>query len=191
MHYQQLVKRNGRMPRKAFRGDYIKNAVEFIGPFDNCVCVPLTSGRHAIIDSDDFDSIRGVYWQFLDGYAVNTVRINGKRQKLSMHTLIAKRPDGYQVDHINGNRADNRKTNLRICTAQQNHFNRKPVNGKLKGVSLKGERWIAQIKINGKNHRIGSFNAPEEAALAYDMVAAENFGAFAYLNFPKENNHVQ
>lgn len=96
------------------------------------------------------------------------------------------------VDHVNGNGLDNRRCNLRVCTPQQNAFNSKPVRGsrsKFKGVKYNTackNKWTARIRINGKQVDIGRFETEEEAARAYDKVAKEVQGDFAWLNFPNE-----
>ena len=90
------------------------------------------------------------------------------------------------VDHINGDRADNRISNLRAATHKQNSQNTKAIGGlsKYKGVCYRSDRskWVAGI--DGK--RIGSFNTEAEAAKAYDDQAQINHGEFAKLNFPNE-----
>jgi len=91
------------------------------------------------------------------------------------------------VDHINLNRADNRFSNLRKCTMSQNLFNRNKnvfrKNGeKYKGVCLVREKYKAQIKTNGKNVYIGSYETEEQAAEAYNEYAKKLGGRFALLN---------
>ena len=87
------------------------------------------------------------------------------------------------LDHINGDRADNRISNLRLATASQNQANRHRTVGQsgLKGVSFhsKTGRWRATIK----NQHIGLFDTPEAAARAYDHAAQSTWGSFAALNF--------
>ena len=101
-----------------------------------------------------------------DGYKI--VRIDDKMYKL--HRVIAYLFLGLdienknkQIDHINGNRSDNRLENLRIVNNQQNHFNQT----KAKGYSKRGNKFIAYIKINGKSIHLGCFNTEEEAHNAY------------------------
>jgi hypothetical protein len=91
------------------------------------------------------------------------------------------------LDHINGDRADNRIVNLRAATHQQNMVNRaaarKNKSG-LKGVRQRGERWLAQITLNRRGVFLGSFATAEAAAAAYGAAAARSHGPF--LNLGKE-----
>lgn len=86
-----------------------------------------------------------------------------------------------QVDHKNGVRNDNRIDNLRICTNQQNSYNRRPDNGAvgLKGVTEKSGRYRARIHNHGRDLHLGDFDTPEEAHAAYCAAAADLFGEFA------------
>jgi hypothetical protein len=92
-----------------------------------------------------------------------------------------------EVDHINCNRIDNRKSNLRHATRSQNVRNTIPrtdTSSKFKGVHWHkaSKKWMTRIYINGKRKFIGSFNNEYDAALAYNAAAAEHYGEFARLN---------
>jgi hypothetical protein len=96
-------------------------------------------------------------------------------------------PDGLVIDHIDGCRYNNKLENLRVCTFQQNHFNRgKQANNKsgFKGVSWhkQKQKWVAQIKIDGKNKFLGFFIDPEVAYAKYCEVALDRYGEFAKLD---------
>lgn len=110
-----------------------------------------------------------------------------------MHqAIIGAAPKGYVIDHINGNKLDNRRSNLRFVTHQQNTFNSKPktnVSGRLcrsrfKGVTWRGDRhkWRSCITIDRKRHYIGLYDTEEEAAIAYNNAAIILFGEYANLN---------
>jgi hypothetical protein len=93
------------------------------------------------------------------------------------------------IDHANGNRSDNRWTNLRSATRNENAQNKRPTTGatsRFLGVcwSTKERRWIAQIHAEGKNRRVGCYADEVQAARAYDAAATLHFGPFANLNFP-------
>ena len=90
-------------------------------------------------------------------------------------------PDGY-LDHINGDRHDNRIANLRPATRSQNHGNsRRPRNNTsgFKGVIKFRTKWLAQITKNNRNIYLGTFNTPEAAHAAYCEAAQKLFGEFA------------
>ncbi len=104
-----------------------------------------------------------------------------------MHNLIMCPPEGLYVDHINGNGLDNRRSNLRIVTKQQNTFNSAHKGGtsKYKGVCLEKESgmWKAYITKDGKKKSIGRFALEDDAARAYDNEAISLFREHAKLNF--------
>lgn len=150
----------------------------------------LTQGRVAIVDDEDYDLLMQYSWQVEKRrlYAVgNTKGSIKERKRLRMHRLIMDAPADMQVDHINGDGLDNRKCNLRICSNSQNMMNgRKRKNGtsKYKGVSYfkRDGRWRAVISNFGKYTHIGYFDTEEEAAMAYNEIARNIFGEFAWLN---------
>ena len=104
-----------------------------------------------------------------------------------MHRLVINAQKGTMVDHINRNRLDNRKENLRLCTMQENRRNSAKKKGSaspFKGVMRVTHRpaWRAFIKYDDKNHYLGYFKSEVEAAQAYNEAAKEHFGEFAVLN---------
>lgn len=91
-------------------------------------------------------------------------------------------PDGYEIDHRDTNKQNNRIENLRLATRQQNLFNRKvfsKTQSGFKGVSKDKNVWRAQITINYKTVHLGSFSTVKRAALAYQQKATEIHGEFA------------
>jgi len=92
--------------------------------------------------------------------------------------------DGYQIDHINHNRADNRIENLRLATNKQNNQNksvRKDSETKIKGVYWRQDtkKYRAKIKINGKENHLGYFDTSEEASIAYQEASKKLHGEFS------------
>jgi len=88
----------------------------------------------------------------------------------------------HTVDHINGDKRDNRWCNLRCATFSQNSANAKPKIGRssaFKGVSRTRKRWQAHIKIGGKSLYLGSFDDEESAHAAYARASEEIFREFA------------
>ena len=114
--------------------------------------------------------------------------------KLLSRTLMGN-PVGQVVDHINHNTLDNRKCNLRVCTASENSYNCRGSltrKGKYKGVypnsnnehaKLRSRRtWWATITQKKKKFYLGTFKTEREAASAYNVAAKHLFGKFAYFN---------
>ena len=152
--------------------------------------IPLTQGKFAIVDAEDYDRLSKYKWcANKSRRSYYAVRSNGQRQ-IRMHRMITSAPKGLFVDHINHNGLDNRKTNLRLCTESQNNLNRRPYGktSRYKGVSRhkKTNRYLAAICYQGKRFHLGTFRDEVDAAKAYDKKARELFGQFAYLNFPEE-----
>ena len=95
---------------------------------------------------------------------------------------------GSEVDHINRDKLDNRRSNLRLVTHTQNCVNaslRVTNTSGFKGVNFyRGKYWRAYIRVNYRHISLGFFPTAEAAARAYDEAAREHFGEFAFLNFP-------
>lgn len=103
-----------------------------------------------------------------------------------MHRIIAGAPVGLQVDHINRNRLDNRRCNLRLTDQVGNARNCGPNRRSAqpyKGIRRVGRRWGATLKCEGVPCCISPFDTAEEAAVAYDLLAIALFGEFAGTNF--------
>lgn len=92
---------------------------------------------------------------------------------------------GQYVDHINGNKLDNRKSNLRICSNAENCRNSRGTGkNRFKGVFWVANRWMAQIAVDRKTIYLGRFKDEEQAARAYDKAARKHHKEYARLNFP-------
>lgn len=151
--------------------------------------IELTRGKFAIIDDDDYFWIKAWKWSCNDqGYARRIRKVKGKCHEVRMHRAIVAAPLGLDVDHIDGNRLNNRKSNLRLSTRSQNHFNRKPrqkTASGYKGVSWSKDRWMVRVVIGGRSKNIGKFNCKHDAAEAYNAAASREYGEFAKLNIIK------
>jgi HNH endonuclease/AP2 domain-containing protein len=147
---------------------------------------PMPCGRVFKFDLDDYEKVDRHPWQS-NRYGYARACIGTKKQNILLHRFLLDAPTTLEVDHINGNRLDNRRSNLRLSTSQTNAWNRRPKNGnRFKGIRRRTQkRWLASIYFENKQITIGNFDSPEEAARAYDVKAKELFGEFARLNFPK------
>jgi DNA-directed RNA polymerase subunit L len=138
-----------------------------------------------IIDDEDFTLLSKYKWYLdKDGYARCYYRKNDKPTTMAMHRIVLNDPK-EMIDHINHNKLDNRKINLRLCNSAQNNMNKKKLKGtsKYKGVRLYSNgKWRAQIQFNKKFYSLGYYFNEIDAALAYNNKAKEFFGEFAVLN---------
>jgi hypothetical protein len=136
--------------------------------------------KYAIVDDEDFEHLNKFHW-FLSnrGYAY---RSSGGKSLL-MHKEVLVCDEGKVVDHINGDKLDNRRSNLRQATHAENMRNRKmQVNNKsgFRGVHQKKKDglWYAQIKVNGIQKFLGSFKNPLDASVAYEKESQKEYGEF-------------
>jgi hypothetical protein len=143
--------------------------------------------KHYIIDACDMERVQVYRWYITsDGYMETGI----DKKNVRLHRFLLNVTDRKQcVDHINGQKLDNRKANLRLCTQRQNCQNRQTrcnSSSFYKGVSWdrSNNKWRARIYISGNPKFLGNFTDNEEAARAYDKAAREYFGEFACVNFP-------
>jgi len=158
--------------------------------------IPLTQGKVALVDDEDFEWLNQWKWTAYiprSGHTVYAYRHihdgHAYKRSIRMHRLIMGVEDdpSRNVDHINHNGLDNRRSNLRFATQQQNLQNaRKRRSGvcSFKGVRKRPKRnWQAYITLEGRFVTLGSFPTAEQAARAYDAAARKHFGSFACCNF--------
>ncbi len=155
--------------------------------------IKLSKGKETIVDDDMYDELNKYNWIYSDyenskyGYALRNISIDGNRKGIMMHRVVNNTPDGYYTDHLNRDRLDNRRENLRTCTISQNSqnssLNRKNTSG-YRGVSWSkiSNKWLAYINYAKKRVHIGFFDNKNDAATAYNNKAIELFGEFAAIN---------
>ncbi|MDR6393480.1 AP2 domain-containing protein [Paraburkholderia phenoliruptrix] len=149
--------------------------------------IQLPHGSVAIVDDEDFDRVNSYRWYMTgNGYARTNKNVGGLQRGMAMHRFILEIQTGDEriVDHIDGNRLNNQKANLRICTHAQNLRNQKRRRDNTtgyKGVTfdVKAGRFHAQIRNNGARKHLGHFDTAEEAHAAYCAAALELHGEFA------------
>lgn len=164
--------------------------------------IPLTKGKVAIVDDEDFERVsrhkwlasRGARTWYAHATEMQVVDGSKKRVTLAMHRIVLSPLPWQIVDHVNHDGLDNRRQNLRTCFKGENIANapkkRTPYSSKFKGVNWKKQqqRWVAQITAGRRVIHLGLYATEEDAAKAYDRAAIQYFGEFACLNFPETVN---
>lgn len=146
------------------------------------------------VDDDMYEYLSQWKWGFDGRYAYRREILERlgprkiKYKKIYLQKVVNQTPDGMDTDHINCDKLDNRKENLRSVTRSQNNANMpkiaKKCSSRFKGVCWHKQRgkWKAEIKLNGVKKHLGVFLTEEEAAEAYNKAALERFGNHARLN---------
>jgi len=139
------------------------------------LCKIFLGGRHPVLlDSRDYKKMKQMKWKLArrgnNSYAQNY-------RGVLMHRLIMNAPEGLEADHVNGNGLDNRRSNLRLCTRQQNSWN--TVRAKGYFLERASGKWRVQITHFGKKIHVGLFTSAAKARQAYIMAKKKYHGAYA------------
>jgi hypothetical protein len=159
----------------------------FAGEVDAHVTKPrlldLPHGYQTVIDEADWPSIASLtLYRGTNGYVYFSQWRDGRSQPQTLHSLLMQPPKGTHVDHINGDKLDNRRANLRVVSPSVNQANRRrrhPRNTSgVRGVGLfqGGPKWRAQITVDRKVRHLGLFDTLEEAAEARRIAEIEAWG---------------
>lgn len=153
--------------------------------------IALTNSDDVVHVSDaDYDRCRRHRWR------MHTANASGKpyaRAEIAGRTIYMHRwivgperiPIGYRVDHVDGHGLHNWRSNLRVCSQNDNNHHQAAYGlVPYKGVTKQGG-FLARIQCDGERRRLGVFATAYEAAIAYDVAAYAMFGEFAWLNFPE------
>lgn len=145
--------------------------------------------REFYVDKEDFDKIKDYRWHIDSaGYVASVIN----KKIIRMHRLIID-TEYEHIDHIHGRdtRNDNRRSNLRPCTHSENLCNRGLDTNNTTGAKgvykTKSGRYAAAITKDGQQFHLGTFDTIKEAADAYDKMAINLHGEFAFLNNYDEN----
>lgn len=159
--------------------------------------IPLTQGKVALIDDEDFARVSLLTWRVGKGsgksrviwYARAMLPRNGQKQRqVLLHRYILGLAAVVPVvDHADDDGLNCQKSNLRICTHAQNLAKRRPwAKSGWKGVYAVFHRgvikWQSAIFVDSRKIYLGLFDAPELAALAYNEAARQYHGKFARIN---------
>lgn len=170
-----------------------------VNPHDTAdapVRIPLSSRKYpnlfALVDAEDADRVLAEK-NWTPKFARSGViyaRSGRSRSQIHLHRFVlGLSPCDLDVDHINGNGLNNRRSNLRVCSQQQNQVNTsypRSSTSRFRGVrwSNGSRKWCATSSLNGKKKHLGYFVDEWEAALVYDKFRADHFGDFARPNIP-------
>lgn len=149
--------------------------------------IPLARGYEAVVDAADVPLVSGRVWNIQTTpwniYAHCADRSTGRRRLIKLHRLLMGEPEGLEIDHIDGDGLNNRRSNLRCATTAQNQYNQRLAahnTSGFKGVSWhkRDKAWTANIKFDGRKRFLGYFSTPEDAHAAYCRASAELHGEF-------------
>lgn len=147
----------------------------------------LYKNLYALVDNEDYPRVASFRWHVSNrGYVVHSIRNKEVDKKILLHAFIMNTPKGMNTDHINGNKLDNRRSNLRICEHLKNSYNRRMNANNTSG--FKGvmwfretQKWRAVIGVGGRKISLGYFKIKEDAAEAYKLASEKYHGEFAGL----------
>jgi hypothetical protein len=141
----------------------------------------LTQGKVALVDDEDYKWLNKYKWCAHKNKRYWYAKRNSGR--IFMHREIMKTPIDLMVDHKDTNGLNNQRYNLRNCTNRQNLQNGRS-NSTNKGTTFDkvNNKFLAQIRVGGRQIKLGRFITEKEAALAYNNAAIILHGEFANLN---------
>ena len=181
-HYKQFIK-YGEVLDTNPRTKYDPNEIV---EYEDYAEIVLYNSRceevaRAIIDLEDVDKVKNFKWCF-DAHNNSVICYKNNKNTL-LHRLIMNPNEDMVVDHINHNRLDNRKSNLRICTQHQNCMNVSKRSNNTSGVvgvywDKQNKKWTSKININKKGTFLGYFNTKEEAIQARQEAEIEYYGEY-------------
>lgn len=155
--------------------------------------IPLSGkrgkGKFALVDDADYADLSRFKWYIANTGYVYSYPASWRDgvSPVAMHRYIMNPPSRKVVDHVNSDKLNNTRQDLRIATPSENTANSRPStksSSKYKGVhwNTNKARWVASITVNYKQIIVGQFVTQREAALAYNDAALHHFGEFARLN---------
>lgn len=158
------------------------NKYDLSGEFGIGYC--LNTNTKFYFDLDDYDLIKGYYWQeYTNNKGYHSVRayIRSEKRFIKMHRLLV---EWQLVDHINRNPLDNRRDNLRRATIQKNNWNKSKQKNNTSGVSgvswhKQKQNWSASISCDKKQYHLGYFINKNDAIRARLNAEVKYFGEFA------------
>lgn len=139
------------------------------------------------VDNEDVSDLLLFRWSRLNtkenAYAYTNIVVEGKQKAILMHKFILNYFGDLDIDHKNGDKFDNRKSNLRVCTHQNNGFNQKVRKNNTsghKGVNWfkRDSNWEVKIMVDYKAIYLGRYKSLEEAIKVRKEAEEKYFGEF-------------
>jgi hypothetical protein len=145
--------------------------------------IPLSRGKVALVDDEDYENLIQFKWCANRGYRYNHTfyavrhtpkKVNISKPLIGMPYAIIEVPKGFVVDHIDGDGLNNQKSNLRVVTVRGNNQNRHKKTSLFPGVcwNKNVKKWQSQINVTGKVYYLGVFADELEAATTYKVACA-------------------
>lgn len=136
---------------------------------------------YALVDDGDFEWLNQWEWSISHGYARRVVN----NKPVYMHRVILCPPRNKQTDHIDGNKLNNQRKNLRACTNSQNNRNKGFQSNNKSGVigvcwGTREQKWRAELCVMGKKIRLGDFIQKRKAIKARQAAEIKYFGEFRH-----------
>lgn len=152
-----------------------------------CTIVFDSKGNYTIIDTELLPKLKEYYWfqEPTSGYFVSVTKTKGKRIRLH-NFVFGYIPEGYEVDHKNRKKYDNRRINLRLSTRAENNINHGLTSTNTSGyvgvsyVKTK-DKYRAYITVNYRQISLGLYDTPESAYQARLEAERKYFGEFSSL----------
>lgn len=147
--------------------------------------LPLSQGKYALVDDEDFEFLNKWHWSYSRHHTSGgTVLRNDKGKMIKLHRQIMGAKSGQQVDHINRDRLDNRRSNLRFCDNSQNRANskiRKDNQSGYAGVHFNKDKkkWQAILYFHSKKYFLGYFTDKNNAIKARQEAESKIFKDYA------------
>ena len=163
-----------------------KNTDVFFDEKQNCCYAYTNDGTKFIFDICDANVVNRQGWHLSRrGYVAG----KEKRRERPLHKMLLQVDSGFDIDHINRDKLDNRRSNLRVCSHHSNCLNQSKRSTNTSGYmgvsfSKNMKKFESYIHHNGVKKSLGFFTSPEEAAICRDVAAKRIFGKYCYLNFP-------
>lgn len=154
--------------------------------YDDYIEIEHKNGK-IFLDIDDYEKLKEYCLMKRNEYFIT--KIKGKN--INIHQLVLGYQGNLWIDHIDTNKSNNRKKNLRLCTHKESSCNKnknKNSDSKYKGVTFdnKLNKWRSRIMFNGKMTDLGRHKNEIDAAKIYDEAARKYFKEYGRYNFPKE-----